>query len=48
MIDALLEHLPCSEAEFLELIPSFLRTGTSSDEATLFLDPVLRLVSDSA
>jgi very-short-patch-repair endonuclease len=48
MIDALLEHLPCSKAEFLELIPAFLRTGTSSDEATLFLDPVLKLVGDFA
>ena len=46
MIDALLEHLPCSKAEFLELIPAFLRAGTSSDEAKLFLDPVLPLVSD--
>lgn len=47
MVDALLEHLPCSKAEFLELIPAFLRTGTSTEEAKL-LEPVLKLVSDYA
>jgi len=41
----LLEHLPCSKAEFLENIPTYLRTGTSVDEAKL-LEPVLRIIAD--
>lgn len=45
MLDALLEQLPCSKAEFLESIPTYLRTGTSIDEAKL-LDPVLRIIAD--
>lgn len=45
MLDALLEHLPCSKAEFLENIPTYLRTGTSVDEAKL-LEPVLRIIAD--
>ena len=47
MVDALLEFLPCSKAEFLELIPAYLRTGTAPDEAKL-LDPVLKLINDFA
>lgn len=47
MIDALMEHLPCSKAEFLERVPAYLRTGTSTDEAKL-LEPVLKLISDYA
>jgi hypothetical protein len=45
MLDALLKHLPCSKAEFLENIPAYLRTGTSVDEAKL-LDPVLKIIAD--
>jgi very-short-patch-repair endonuclease len=45
MLEALLEHLPCSKAEFLESIPAYLRTGTSINEAKL-LDPVLRIIAD--
>lgn len=45
MLDALLEYLPCSKAEFLENIPAYLRTGTSVDEAKL-LDPVLKIIAD--
>ncbi len=45
MLDALLEHLPCSKAEFLESIPAYLRMGTSVDEAKL-LEPVIKIIAD--
>jgi len=45
MLQALLEHKPCSKAEFLQNIPAYLRVGTSTDEAKL-LDPVLRIIAD--
>lgn len=47
MLDALIEHLPCSKSEFLERVPTYLRTGTSTDEAKL-LEPVLTLISNYA
>lgn len=45
MLESLLEHLPCSKAEFLESIPAYIRTGTSIDEAK-FLDPVLKIIAE--
>lgn len=45
MLEALLEHLPCSKSEFLENIPAFIRTATSSSEAKL-LEPVLKIIAD--
>jgi very-short-patch-repair endonuclease len=46
MTEALLEFLPCSKAEFSEQIPMYLRTGTDTREAQLFLDKVLEVISD--
>lgn len=46
MLDALLNFLPCSKAEFLETIPAYLREGTSRDEAVNYLDEVLGLIAD--
>jgi len=46
MIEALLNHLPCSKAEFLEQIPGYLRTGTDVVEAQKYLEDVLELVAD--
>jgi very-short-patch-repair endonuclease len=46
MIEAILNHLPCSKAEFLETIPNYLRTGTDIDEAQKYLETVLEIVSD--
>ncbi|WP_417430964.1 DUF4011 domain-containing anti-phage protein Hhe [Kiloniella sp.] len=45
MLDALLEHLPGSKAEFLEFIPAYLRTGTSPEESK-YLERVLELISE--
>ena len=39
----LLQHLPCSKAEFLEVIPSYLREATAPQEAR-FLEDVLELI----
>lgn len=44
MLEAFLEHLPCSQSEFLELIPSYLRQATSADEGQ-FLKNVLEIIS---
>ena len=43
MLDKLLQHLPCSKAEFLEVIPSYLREATAPQEAR-FLEGVLELI----
>lgn len=45
MLDALLHFRPCSKAEFLETIPSYLRTGTSASEGG-FLRDVLDLIAE--
>lgn len=47
MIDAILEHLPCSKAEFVECIPGYLRFGTSEKEGE-YLEQVLELVAEYA
>jgi superfamily I DNA and/or RNA helicase/very-short-patch-repair endonuclease len=47
MLEALLEHLPTSKAEFQEVIPAYLRTGTVTYEAK-FLDDILSLIADYA
>ena len=47
MLTALLDKLPTSKVEFQELIPAYLRTGTSTCEAK-FLDRVLSIISDYA
>jgi len=46
MIEALLNHMPCSKAEFLEYIPPYLRTGTDVKEAKMFIDKVLEIIAD--
>lgn len=46
MTEALLNHLPCSKAEFLECIPAYLRTGTDTDEGKQYLQQVLDLIAD--
>ncbi len=46
MIEAILHHLPCSKADFLELIPGYLRTGTNVKEAQEYLGDVLEIVKD--
>lgn len=47
MLDALLEHLPTSKAEFQEYVPAYIRTGTVTYEAK-FLDDVLAIIADYA
>lgn len=44
MIEALLEFQPATKWEFVQNIPGYLRTGTSSDEGR-FLDDVLTIIS---
>ena len=46
MLEALLEFTPTNKAEFLELVPSYLRKGTDGDEAE-FLDPVFEIINAS-
>jgi very-short-patch-repair endonuclease/archaellum component FlaC len=46
MLDALAEFTPTNKTEFLELIPSYLRSGTDGDEAE-FLDQVLEIINAS-
>ncbi len=46
MIEALLNHLPCSKAEFLEKMPAYLRISTDVQEAQQYLDDVLELIAD--
>jgi len=46
MIEAILHHLPCSKADFLEMIPGYLRTGTNVKEAQKYLGDVLEIVKD--
>lgn len=43
MIESLLEYMPINRAEFLELIPSYIRSATSSEEGK-FLDQVLEII----
>jgi very-short-patch-repair endonuclease len=45
MLDALLDALPCSKAEFLEMIPQYLRNGTAPEEGK-YLDAVLEIITD--
>ena len=47
MLEALLEHLPTSKAEFQEVVQAYLITGTVTYEAK-FLDDVLSLIADYA
>ncbi len=46
MMEALLNFIPSSKAEFLETIPAFLRQGSDSKEASKYLDDVLTLIAD--
>ena len=46
MLEALLEYLPCSKAEFGERIPQYLRLGTDLSEAKKYLEPVLEIIAD--
>lgn len=45
MLDALLDSQPCSKAEFLEMIPQYLRNGTNPEEGQ-YLDKVLEIITD--
>lgn len=45
MLEALLNMVPCSKAEFLETIPLFLRNGTATSEGK-YLDEVLEIITD--
>lgn len=45
MLEALVQHRPCSKAEFLETIPAYLRSGTAALEGE-FLDVVLDLIAN--
>jgi len=47
MLEAFMEHLPCSKAEFLEYIPYYLRNSTNATEG-LFLENVLEIINTSA
>lgn len=47
MLDLLLELKPTSKAEFLEMIPGYLRSGTATYEAK-FLDAILSIIADYA
>ena len=47
MLSVLLHHLPTSKAEFQELVPHYLRAGTSTQEAK-FLDDILNIIADYA
>jgi hypothetical protein len=47
MLEALLQFLPCSKAEFFEVIPGYLRAGTSANEGE-YLDEVLEIISEYA
>jgi hypothetical protein len=41
MIEALNHYKPTNKEKFLELIPPYIREGSSSDEASKYLDSVL-------
>lgn len=45
MLEALLNYLPESKAEFAEVIPPYLRAGTSASEGK-YLDKVIELIAD--
>lgn len=45
MVEALLNHMPCSKAEFLEYIPAYLRTGTDKHEGKEYLQKALDLIA---
>lgn len=47
MLELLLEHKPTSKAEFQEVIPGYMRSGTATYEAK-FLDKVLSIIADYA
>jgi very-short-patch-repair endonuclease len=47
MLEALLEYRPISKAEFLELIPPYLRQSTNASEGR-FLDEILEIINASA
>jgi very-short-patch-repair endonuclease len=46
MFEALIEFTPTNKAEFLELVPSYLRVGTDGDEAE-FLEQVFEIINAS-
>ena len=46
MIEALLEYMPTSKSEFLEMIPSYLRKATEADEGR-YLDQVFEIINAS-
>ncbi len=46
MLEALLEFMPITKSEFVEMIPLYLRQATSSEEGK-YLDPVLSIIEQS-
>lgn len=46
MVEALLEFMPTTKTEFLEMIPPYVRQGTSIPEEKRFLDSVLRIIEE--
>lgn len=47
MLEAFLEYRPCSRAEFLEYIPSYLRQATSPEEGR-YLEDVLEVINSAS
>ena len=47
MIEALNHYKPTNKEKFLELIPPYIREGSSSDEASKYLDSVLNIINSS-
>ena len=46
MVEALINYLPTTKAEFAELIPPYLRLATHPEEG-VYLDQVLELIRDN-
>ncbi|WP_435235282.1 DUF4011 domain-containing anti-phage protein Hhe [Psychromonas sp. PT13] len=46
MIDALCEYKPISKNEFVEVIPSYLRTATDTKQGKKYLDQVLSIIAE--
>jgi hypothetical protein len=46
MLEALLEFLPVTKSEFVEMIPLYLRQATNAAEGK-YLDQVLRIIDES-
>jgi hypothetical protein len=47
MVEALNHYKPTNKEKFLELVPSYIRMGSSPDEAKKYLDSVLNIINSS-